>query len=512
MSQEDVLRFLSTPQAYGLAGAESVTRIDTHISSVFLAGGKAWKLKRAVKLPFLDFSQLGQRKTYCEAEIRINRRTAPGLYLGLVPVTQSPEGGLALGGAGEAVDWLIEMTRFRQEDLLDRRAAAGQLADELLYDLAEEVAGFHLKAETAPLGYGGAQGLAHVIATNGQSFIQAGFEPARAHALAQASQERLERLEPLLDQRRNEGRVKRVHGDLHLGNICLLEGRPTLFDAIEFSDDFACVDTGFDFSFLLMDLELRASRRAASLVMNHYLAETADYDLAAFLPLFLSLRAAIRSHVAAARAKLGTSEAARNMALKEAGFYLGHAEAYLAPPAPMLVAVGGLSGSGKSRLAREIAPGLGASPGALVLRSDVIRKQLWGVPITAKLPAEAYGAAPTIQTFERLFHLASQALAAGHSVVADTVFARPEHRGAIEEVARRAGVSFHGLWVEASPELMAERIARRAAGNKRNASDATGEVLKMQMGYELGEIGWRRIDSSGPKEATLAQARKSLLG
>ena len=505
-SQAETIAFLADPANHHGAVPE---RIDTHISAVFLAGDRAFKLKKAVWLPFLDFTTLAARKAACEAELAINRRATPDLYLGVRAVTRRPDGTLALDGDGdgEAVDWVVEMRRFDQGTLFDRLARRGEMDRALVNQLTEVVFAFHAQAPHRP-DKGGVKGLAWTIDTNRASMlphVPAMLEAEAVERLAERSHAALARLGPLLEARREAGLVRHCHGDLHLGNICLYQGRPALFDAIEFSEDIACIDVFYDLAFLLMDLDRRGNRQAASWVMNHYLDLSGDFQGVGALPLFLSARAGIRAHVAAAMAVHADGERAGQLA-GEARDYLAAALAYLEPPPPRLLAVGGLSGSGKSRMGRELAPFLGV-PGAAVVRTDSLRKHLMGVSIHDRLGPEGYAAEVTERTYQALYGTCARLLAAGHSVVADAVFARPGQRAAIEDIARRAGVRFDGLWLEVPSELAAARIVERKA----NVSDATPEVLERQRSYDLGAIAWTRIDSSPPKDATLAAGR-SVLG
>lgn len=501
--QGEVFRLLSLPETYG-PGIAAVERIDTHISAVFLAGDRAWKLKRAVRLPFVDFSTLVLRRAACLAEVEINRRTAPAIYRGVVPVVRRSDGSLALGGAGEAVDWVVEMTRFPQEALFDRIAAAGGLTREHALALADEVAAFHDAAEARP-DHGGEAGLrAGIDANTGGLSVAtpAVFDPIAAARATEGALASLTRLTPLLEERRLGGFVRHCHGDLHLRNICLYGGRPTLFDAIEFNDDFACIDTLFDLAFLLMDLRHRGLGETASWVFNRYLDRRGDYAGLAALPLFLSVRAATRAHVTAAVMRVSGETRRREEAIS----YLDAAQDYLQTPPARLFAVGGLSGAGKSNLARRLAPLIGAAPGAVVVRTDVLRKRLLGVAPEARLPVSAYGAGMTERTYAALCEAAAAVLAAGYTVIADAVFARPDERAAIAAAAQRTGAPFSGLWLEARPEVMRERIATR----RHNASDATVDVLEKQLAYDLGPIDWMRLDSSGLHEETLVAACERL--
>ena len=501
-SQSEVVAFLADPASHGGAAVE---RIDTHISSLFLTGSSVFKLKKAVRLPFLDFSTLAARKAACDAELAINRAATPGLYVGLRVVTRDGDR-LRFDGDGTVLDWVVEMHRFDQADRFDLLLAAGRIDRDLIYALTEAIAAFH-RTQPARPDKGDAAALAWVIATNRATMLAQVpdiFAAAAVDELAEASTAALARLTPVLEARRKTGKVRWCHGDLHLGNLCLFEGRPALFDALEFSEDLACIDVFYDLAFLLMDLDHRGARRMASWVMNHYLDLTGDYQGLEPLPLFLSSRAAIRAHVCATMAATQAGEA-RNRLAEEARTYLAQAAAYLSPPPARLLAVGGLSGSGKSRMARELSPYLGI-PGAAVVRTDSLRKQLMGVGIHDRLGPEGYTAEVTERTYDALYDTVTRLLAAGHAVVADAVFARPEQRAAIADIARAAAVRFDGVWLDTPPDLAAARIRTRRA----NISDATPEVLDRQRAYDLGPITWIRIDSSPPKDITLAAGRAAL--
>ncbi len=243
--QSAVIDLLGTAATYG---EPLVGRIDTHASIVFLAGSRAWKLKRAVRYDYLDFSTASRRRAMCEAEVRVNRRTAPSLYRGVVPVVRRPDGSLALGGPGLPVDWVVEMNRFDEENLFDRLAAHGALSLELMPALGTTVAAFHLAAERR-FDHGGRAGMAWVIDGNAAGFTEQGagiLDPALTASVTRESHARLARDAERLDRRRRDGYVRQCHGDLHLRNIVMLNGRPTLFDGIEFNDEISCTDVFYD--------------------------------------------------------------------------------------------------------------------------------------------------------------------------------------------------------------------------------------------------------------------------
>ncbi len=367
--QNEVLAFLGEPRTYGGAPVE---RIDTHVASVFLAGERALKIKRAVRFPFLDFTTLAGRKAACEAELAVNKPYAPQIYRGVVAITRAEDGGLAIGGNGEPVEWAVEMRRFDETRTLDHLAAE---IDETLADaLGRAVAAAHAKAkpvDAAPwIAALGGYIDEHVEAFRRYPDI---FAAAENDALARASRAAYERIVPLLEARGRSGLIRRIHGDLHLGNIALIDGEPVLFDAIEFSDVIASGDVLYDLAFLLMDLVERGLALAANIVFNRYLAETrrtSDLDALAALPFFLSMRAAIRAEVTAARMERA-SPAERPGIAASARAYFAFARRAIAPPDPKLIAIGGLSGTGKTQLARALAPQVGPMPGAVIVRSDV---------------------------------------------------------------------------------------------------------------------------------------------
>ncbi len=505
-AQKDVLAFLADPAAYG-GGAEKVRRIDTHAASVFLAGDRALKIKRAVRFPFLDFSTLEKRKRACEAEIEVNRRLAPKLYRGVVAITRESDGRLAIGGDGAPVEWAVDMVRFDENRTLDH--LTHEIDDDLADALGRAVAAAHDKApivDAEPW----IKALGAYIDEHVETFATYPeiFPAADVAAHAEKSRAHYRRIVPLLRERGRRGLVRRIHGDLHLGNIALIDGAPVLFDAIEFSDVIASGDVLYDLAFLLMDLLERQLPQAANIVLNRYLAETRkdeDLDALAALPFFLSMRAAIRAKVTAAR--LQRAEAAeRESIAKSAQAYFGFAQRAITPPPPQFIAVGGLSGTGKTRLARALAPHIAPMPGAVIVRSDVERKTLFGAGETEKLPEAAYAPDVTARVYAAMTDKARRILAAGHSAIVDAVFAQPQERDAVAAAAKAANVPLQGLFLTAD---LATRIAR-VGGRTNDASDASAAVVQAQESYELGALTWPKIDASGTLVETLGRARAAL--
>ena len=485
-----------------------VETMQTHASVVFLAGDLAIKLKRAVAYPYLDFSTPELRHQACEAELTLNRRTAPQLYLAVRAITREPRGALMFDGDGPALDWVVVMRRFDQSALFDHLCAAGALSPALMTRLADHIAAFHERAEVTR-DDGGSAGAEAVLAINEAGLargVPSIFHAQEAAALCAATREAFPRLAGLLERRRLNGKVRHCHGDLHLRNICLIDGEPTLFDCLEFDPALARIDVLYDVAFLLMDLERRGPRPLVNLVLNRYLDRTGEADGLPAIPFFASLRAAVRAHVGAAALEGQQDLPRRDAGIDEARAYLALASALLRPVPPRLVAIGGLSGSGKSTLAAALAPELGGFPGARIVRSDVIRKRLLGITLEQRCPPEGYAEEVTARVYVAMRQEAAEALAAKCSVILDSVAARPAERAAFAALGTAADVPFTGLWLEGPADILEDRIRRRRG----DVSDATPEVLSRQLGFDLGPIDWVRVAAGEELPASLAASRRAL--
>jgi aminoglycoside phosphotransferase family enzyme/predicted kinase len=505
--QGAVFRFLG--EASNHPGATQVDVIETHGNVVFLAGPFAWKVKRAIHFPYMDFSTLDLRRRACLEEMAVNARLAPDLYIACQPITREASGTLAIDGIGEPVEWVVKMHRFEQGDLLSARAAAGPLPAELTTAVADCVRASHDAAEVAGGPHGHAR-MASVLRNLVAALREAPLDQALVARFAQLASDRLAAVGDLLDKRAANGCVRRCHGDLHAANIVVWNGRPVLYDAIEFDRDLATIDTLYDLAFLLMDLDRRGQRTAANAILNRYLwLGRSDLDLEglAALPLFLSVRAAIRSLVTGERAAQETGTAGE-ADLRTAHDLLRAAIATLGTAPPTLVAVAGLSGTGKSTLAARLAPSIPPPPGAVHLRSDLIRKALAGVGATDRLPAATYTREASARVYAELARQARIALAAGASVVADAVSAHAEERAGLRRIAQEMNVPFRGLWLTAPPETLVARVAAR----RNDASDATADVVRTQITWQTGDPGdgWATIDASGTPEASLNAAQRVL--
>lgn len=499
--QEQVFAFLMNPQTHD---GVSVTRIDTHAASVFLAGKYAYKVKRAVQFPYLDYSDLEKRKAACFQELDINRAFAPDLYLKVLPITKVNDG-LALGGDGEAIEWAVVMRRFDEHSTLDQLALRNEIGNALADKLGRMVARLHIAAPPFDAN-AWIQRLAGFIRDN--DFELRGrpglFSEDELKFLCNHSMMQLEKILPVLAERGSHGFIRKAHGDLHLGNIALINGSPVAFDAIEFDPLIAAGDVLYDLAFLLMDLIERGLPEKANIVLNRYLIETNNNEhlsgLTA-LPLFLSLRAAIRAKVSIAKLQQSTGKT-KSEICEQAKQYFKQAVRFIAPPQPKLIAVGGLSGTGKSALAKALASHIPPSPGAIIFRSDVERKHMFGVAETTPLSDSAYTAEINAKVYDRLCHKARLTIAAGHSAIVDAAFLEESERYEIEAVTAETNTRFRGLFLAADLQTRLSRVSRRL----NDASDADAAVVERQEQRVSKSVGWASINAAGDHNNTLTQA------
>ena len=497
-AQEPVLTFLC-----GGALGEFTRRVDTHASIVFLAPDKVLKVKRAVRLPFLDYSTLDKRKRACEEELAVNRHYAPALYRRVVPITRERHG-LQIDGRGPPVEWAVEMARFDERKTLDHLAGSGEITAEIAESLADVLLASHREAAIAD-DKGWLASFSGIIDRNTEKFrSQSSLAAEAVERLHSSSHERLAALFPRMRQRAAGGFVRRCHGDAHLGNIVLIKQRPVLFDAIEFDPAIATTDVLYDLAFPLMDLVHFGEDAAASRLFNRYLLATwrDNAEALALLPLFLSVRAAIRAHVLFTRHE----QSARDHAIiAQARSYFDLALRLISPARPTLLAVGGRSGTGKSVLARDVSASLDPPPGAIVLRSDIIRKELFGVDPLTPLPAIAYAPEVAPRVYQTMASRGEILLKQGISVVLDAAFLKEDERNVLPALANSSGATFRGVFLDADRAIRVQRIGSRS----HDASDATAEVALEQDSYDIGKLNWPVVDASGTPQDTLARAIKA---
>ncbi len=462
-----------------------VDLIETHISWILLAGHTAYKIKKPVNLGFLDFTSLAARRFFCEEELRLNRRTAPALYKDVVPITGSPVDPV-LDGPGDPIEYVVRMRRFPQDALLDSMARNDALTPECVDALGLRIARFH--DALAPAGAqvaGGSpaevrldamQNFAQIAALAGAGESDGTLDALRAWTIAAHAG-----LAGVFEARKRDGFVRECHGDLHLGNIVMLEGEPVPFDCIEFNPAFRRIDVMNEIAFLVMDLQEHRLAHLAFRFLNRYLEAGGDYAGLRVLRFYIVYRALVRAKIARIRgAQPGADAAARARSEEDYARYLAVAQEAAGSARGALVIMHGLSGSGKTTVAGQLAEDL-----QLVrLRSDVERKRLHGLGPQARTGSEPaggiYTAAETERTYARLAGLARQAIAAGYPVIVDAAFLDPGQRERFRRLAAETGVPFAIVACTASAEELRRRVAQRAADGN-DASEAGLAVLERQL-------------------------------
>ncbi|MDF2366207.1 bifunctional aminoglycoside phosphotransferase/ATP-binding protein [Sneathiella sp.] len=503
ISQREVIAFLQNPESYP-AKPDTVDIHETHGAMVFLAGDMAYKIKKAIKFPYMDFSTLAKRRHFCEREIAINQPTAPEIYLGLVTITKEADGCLMLDGSGQIVEWAVKMRRFDQEMMLDQLPHDKVTEKALIERLAKAVFDYHqhAPAERASDGPGRIQLLIDELKDSFRKSPEI-FPKGEATQFASMAEEHLSHAHYCLRLRGRRGFIRRCHGDLHLRNIVLMDEKPVLFDALEFDEELATIDTLYDLAFLLMDLDQRHMSPSANQLLNRYLylsrALEDIYGMKA-MPLFLAIRAGIRAMVANDHAQQlsgGVADEERTTA-KE---YFSTAMQYLSPKKPALVAIGGFSGTGKTTLASLLAGTLEQAPGFLHFRTDLERKALFNVPETERLAPSSYTQEVSDQVYAKLLRKARIGLKARQRIIVDAVFSKEREREDFESLAKELGVPFIGIWLEADEKVISARVEAR----KGDASDATPAVVHQQIERGVSGLTWHRINAGGTAADSLRQ-------
>ena len=457
--------------------------LETHISYVLLTGTHAYKIKKAVEFGFLDFRTLEARRFFCEQEVRLDRRLAPALYIGVVPVA-GPVDAPVLGGAGPAIDYAVKMREFPQEALASALLDRGELGAADIDALATRIAAFHETIDSAaPTGrYGTPAGILRLALQNVAEidWLATGEAERGELGLLRAWTEReFERRRDAFQRRLDQGFVRECHGDLHLGNIARVEGEIVVFDGIEFNDELRWIDTMSEVAFLAMDLAHRDRSGLAHRFLNAYLERTGDYGGLQVLPFYLVYRALVRAKVALLRAAQEDGSAA-GLSRAEARGYVALANGYAAEPRPAVFITCGLSGSGKTTISQALLEKIGA----VRVRSDIERKRMHGIPPLQRSSLEVdrglYASEETRATYDRLRTLARGIVEAGRSVIVDATFLRREQRQALRALATELHVPFGILAVEAEETTLRERIVKRRVRGT-DPSDADLAVLAWQI-------------------------------
>lgn len=479
-SHPPLIRALLNAERYGHA-VERCRLIETHISWVILTGAYAYKIKKPVNLGFLDFSNLERRRFFCEEEIRLNRRLAPGIYLAVVPIS-GPEEDPVVDGKGTAIEYAVKMVQFAQEAQLDGMLERNALEPWQIDAFAHLIAEFHhnISISTTEDEYGVPARVWQPMAENFAQIRERIDDERLLEALAEVerwSRSTFDILGSVLAKRKADGFIRECHGDMHLRNLAWIDNRPVAFDGIEFNPDLRWIDVISEIAFLVMDLQDRGRSALAQRFLNGYLELSGDYAGLRLLPLYLVYRAMVRAKVCAIRLAQGQPDEERAGLEAEFSRYLSLARSYTRMDPPRLLITRGLSGSGKSTLSRrllEILP-------AIRVRSDVERKRLFGMAALESgrsAPVEGiYSTDASARTYERLHELASVVLDAGSTVIVDATFLRRDQREPFERLAREKRVGYAILEFVAAEQTLRQRLRQR----RDDASDADQAVLDHQL-------------------------------
>ncbi|PID44562.1 MAG: hypothetical protein CSA52_01775 [Gammaproteobacteria bacterium] len=464
---------------------ESFQLIETHISQVILTGEYAYKIKKPVDFGFLDFSTLEKRHHFCKEELRLNQRLAPDLYLNLITITGTPEAPV-IDGDGPVLEYAIKMKQFPQEGLFDKLQAEQKITSSHIAELGQLIAHFHLNIEPAPADsrFGTPDQVYAPVNQNFEQIREMIDQPAllgqleNLEAWAKAT---FDRLQPLFEKRKAEGFIRECHGDIHLGNITLYQGKVVLFDCIEFNDDFRWTDTMSDLAFILMDLQERGLDSYARTLLNQYLAITGDYDGLALLHFYQAYRAMVRAKIALfTRASPGMDEAMQARLLASYTKYADLAETCSMVPACACLIGHGVSGSGKSTIGKTLIENFGA----IHIRSDAERKRLFDLAATESSRSEPdggiYTKEATQRTYQRLHDLAQTILQAGYTVFIDATNLLASQRDGFQQVAEENGVPGVLISCQTDENIVRQWITQRQ-GRGQDASEATLEVLDRQL-------------------------------
>lgn len=481
--------------------------IETHAAMVFLRGRMALKVKKPVALPYLDFSTFEKRAAAIAREYELNAPHAPQIYQGVSQIVRCADGTLAIDEDGAPVETALRMQRFAQDDVLEMRAQAGKLTRADMVAMARMLRASHFEAPIVR-NIEAADALRDICRDNLKRLAAPGavLDEALTDNLRARSEAAFAACEAVMRARVPAGWVRRCHGDAHLGNMVMLDGKPVLFDALEFDEALATTDIFYDLAFALMDVLRLAGRERANEAFNAYveLTDIAELEGLCALGFLASVRAGVRAKVAVDRAAQGARRHAALLArvCKHAEL----AEMLLEPFAPRLIGIGGLSGSGKSSVAAALAPQLPGPFGAVIIRSDVERKMMAGVELEERLPPEAYDKTSSAQVYTRIRKRAAAAFAAGQTVIVDAVHARQDERDALGALADECAAPFAGLWLDCPLAVRQARVNARRG----DASDATAEIAAAQEDYERGRMSWTVLSAEPSVNDIVAAALDAL--
>ncbi|MCZ4408165.1 AAA family ATPase [Cryomorphaceae bacterium 1068] len=474
----EIVDFLKDSESYPHETNADIKHLETHISHVYLCGDYAYKMKKSLDLGFLDFTSLEKRKFYCEEELRLNSIFAPELYLEVVPIYEK-DGQFSFQQKGRVVEYVLKMKEFEQEQILSRIVERGDFTAELFTELAQKLARLHQKGVSSEeINSFASVGNIRKIAL--QNFAQT--DKYKGKCISEKSFERIQKFtlnfinehKVLFDARRQSGKIRECHGDLHLNNICLYKGEILFFDRIEFNEEFRNIDVVYDLAFLVMDLHFRKQFSLATRVINEYFEQSGDYEGAALLNFYAGMRAYIRGKVISFRSdnsEITDQEKDENRA--EARAYFDLAESYATDQKAKLWITSGLSGSGKSTVARRIA----AEKQFLIIRSDALRKHLTGVPLYEKGPEQIYNSEISQATYNKMIELADFLSSFGISVILDARFDNRKMRSKAMNLAEKKQLDFKIVYCQADPQVLKRRLDQRSG----DVSDADASLIDQQI-------------------------------
>ncbi|GAB4541035.1 MAG: bifunctional aminoglycoside phosphotransferase/ATP-binding protein [Pleurocapsa sp.] len=463
---------------YPHAVSEPIELVQTHISYVFLTGEYAYKVKKAVNFGFLDFSDLDKRKHFLAEEIRLNQEIAPELYLEVLPITQEGDK-FILDGAGEAVEYVGKMRQFPQDNLFSNLFERGELPIELMAKLGKIVAQFHSQAATNDYitSFGSVENIKAAFDENYQqteTYIGTVQTQQQYDETQAFTNNFFATQEALFKSRRDSHKIKECHGDLHLKNICLWQDKIQLFDRIEFNEPFRFVDVMYDVAFAVMDLEARGRKDFANAFLNTYLEQTGDWEGLPLLPLYLSRQAYVRAKVTSfLLGDPNIPDAVKQDAQKTAKEYYRQAWQYTQHQPGKITLMSGLSGSGKTTVATEMA----RQTGAIHIRSDAVRKHLAGIGLDETGGNEIYTPEMNQKTYDRLLELGLMAATAGFPVILDAKYDRVALRQPAIEAAKSHNLEVEIINCVAPTAVLRDRLNQRSG----DISDATADLIDAQV-------------------------------
>ncbi|MGY2283547.1 bifunctional aminoglycoside phosphotransferase/ATP-binding protein [Pseudomonas gingeri] len=493
--------------------------IETHISWVLLTGSYAYKIKKPVNFGFLDFTELSGREHFCNEELRLNQRLTDDLYLEVLPITGTVDAP-QLGGDGPAIEYVLKMRQFPQSQLLSTLQANGELTAQHIDEMAQQIARFHQTAPEVPKEHyqGTPEAVMDPVRQNFEQirpFLQDKADLLQLDALQAWAETSFERLKPLFAQRKAAGFTRECHGDIHLGNATVIDGKVVIFDCIEFNEPFRFTDVYADTGFLAMDLEDRGLKSLARRFVSQYLELTGDYQGLEVLNFYKAYRALVRAKVALFSMPADATAVQRATTLRQYRNYANLAESYSTIPSRFLAITHGVSAVGKSHVAMRMVEALGA----VRLRSDVERKRLFGEQQGTQAVGDGiYSQDASARTYQRLHEIADIILRAGFPVVIDATYLKREQRDAAAKVAEATGAPCLILDCDAPQAVIESWLAQRQA-DALDPSDATLEVIATQQANrealradEILRTKRVQTNESGSLDTLIAQIRLRLPG